>query len=207
MPGAERRAAILRAAETAFSESVFHETSLDDVAEVAGVSKALIYEHFESKRQLYQALLTGSADELMDRVSAAAASGADRQARLRAGIEAFIDFVADHPGASRLLFHNAGDPDVVGELDRLREEAGTMIATLLSEEIPAGRDEDALRPELAVAMLAHQLIGALQSLAIWWDSHPRTDRDSVVRMAMEYSWLGLDRLSRGEHWSLSESAE
>lgn len=200
MPAPARREAILAAAERAFSEGSFHETSLDEVAELAGVSKALIYEHFPSKRELYRALLNGRSDELLDRVSAAVAAGDGREERLRAGIEAFVDFVAEHPGASRLLFHNPGDPDVIGELDRLREEAATMIATLMSDEIPPTREENAIPTETAVAMLAHQLVGSLQSLAVWWDQHPARAREDVVRMAMELSWLGLDRISLGESW-------
>jgi AcrR family transcriptional regulator len=53
MAASDRRLAILYAARSAFAEGGFHQTSLDAVAERAGVSKALIYEHFESKRALY----------------------------------------------------------------------------------------------------------------------------------------------------------
>lgn len=200
MPAAARREVILGAAESAFAEAGFHETSLEGVAERAGVSKALIYEHFSSKRELYRALLAYSSDELLDRVSATVAGGRDREARLRFGIEAFVDFVVDHPGASRLLFGNLGDSDVTAELDRLRDEAATMIATLMSDEIPPSRDATDAELETAVAMLSYQLVGALQSLANWWELNPAVERDRVVRMAMEFAWLGLDRLSLGETW-------
>ena len=57
MAAADRRTAILAAARLAFAEGAYHEVSLDSVAERAGVSKALLYEHFDSKRELYQAML------------------------------------------------------------------------------------------------------------------------------------------------------
>ena len=53
MAAADRRTAILAAARLAFAEGAYHEVSLDSVAERAGVSKALLYEHFDSKRELY----------------------------------------------------------------------------------------------------------------------------------------------------------
>jgi len=198
----DRRRTIFAAAEKAFGDGAYHETSLDDVAEVAGISKALIYEHFSSKRELYQALLAESSDQLMLGVSTAVATAKEREGRLAAGIEAFFDFVAEHPGASSLLFHNATDPDVVSELDRLREEAATVIETLMADEVPPDRADDAIPVEVAVSMLSHQLIGSLQSLAVWWQRHPGTPKENVLRMAMEYGWLGLDRVSSGERWSV-----
>ncbi len=200
MTAADRRDAILAAAERAFGEGSFHQISLDDVAVEAGISKALIYEHFPSKRELYRALLTAGADLLLIGVSRAVAEGSGREGRLRGGIGAFLDFVSEHPGAFRMLFHNVADPDVVSELDRLREEAATVIANLMSDDVPASRGDDSIPADRAVAMLAYQLIGALQSLALWWDVHPEIPREQVERMAMEFSWLGLDRVAAGDRW-------
>lgn len=196
----DRRASILAAAERAFGTGPFHQVSLEEVAQEAQVSKALIYEHFRSKRDLYQALLSSVADELMVRVKEAVIAADSRETRLRAGIEAFVDFVAGRPAASRLLFHDVADPDVTRELDRLRDEAAAVIALLMADDIPAGRVDDPIPPEVATSMLAHQLIGALQSLANWWQENPGLTPEQVTRVAMEFTWLGLERLSDGERW-------
>ena len=71
MSAPDRRALILEAAREAFAEGGYHETSLDGVAERAGVSKALLYEHFDSKRELYAAMLEIHVTELVDRINAA----------------------------------------------------------------------------------------------------------------------------------------
>lgn len=200
MSAADRRLKILAAAERAFSSGPFHQVSLDDVAEAAGVSKALIYEHFSSKRDLYRALLAKATDDMMERIGAAVAGHEQPEARLHAGIEAFVDFVAGGKGSSKLFFHDSSDPDVTREMDRLRAEAANLIGSVMAVDLPASRATDAIPPEIVLATLAHQLIGALMELAKWWHENPEVEREKVVRMAMEFSWLGLDRLAAGERW-------
>jgi hypothetical protein len=56
----------------------------------------------------------------------------------------------------------------------------------------------------ALRLLAEMLVGGVQSMANWWTDHPETSRAEMVEIAMEFSWLGLERLSRGERWSRPE---
>ena len=134
MSAADRREAILEAAREAFADTGYHETSLDAVAERAGVSKALLYEHFSSKRELYVAMLEMHVHELVERISGAVAGAEPGEARMRAGLEAFFGFVEERRGAWRIMFRNAGDPDVAVRLDRLRDEVAAAIVQLMSEE-------------------------------------------------------------------------
>jgi hypothetical protein len=48
------------------------------------------------------------------------------------------------------------------------------------------------------------LVGGAQSMANWWAEHPEARRSQLVEIAMDFSWLGLERLSRGERWSSPE---
>ncbi len=137
MNAADRRAAILDAARSAFADRGYHETSLDSVADRAGVSKALLYEHFSSKRELYVAMLEMHVHELVERISGAVAGAEPGEARMRAGVEAFFGFVEERRGAWRIMFRNAGDPDVAVRLDRLRDEVAAAIVQLMSEEAAA----------------------------------------------------------------------
>src|SRR5262245_14005214 len=91
MSAADRREVILDAARTAFADTGYHETSLDSVAERAGVSKALLYEHFGSKRELFVAMLEMHVHGLIERINAAVTAAEPGEARLRAGLEAFFD--------------------------------------------------------------------------------------------------------------------
>src|SRR5262249_11119744 len=127
MTAADRREAILDAARAAFADTGYHETSLDAVAEQAGVSKALLYEHFGSKRELFVAMLELHVHELIERITSAAAAAEPGEDRLRSGLEAFFGFVEERRGAWRIMFRNAGDPDVAGRPWRLPGEGGVAV--------------------------------------------------------------------------------
>jgi AcrR family transcriptional regulator len=200
MSAADRREAILDAARSAFAERGFHETSLDSVAERAGVSKALLYEHFSSKRELYVAMLEMHVHELVERISGAVGGAEPGEPRMRAGLEAFFGFVEERRGAWRIMFRNSDDPDVSIRLDRLRDEVAAAIVQLMSEEAAAKGLDFPKMPQM-VEMIAQQLVGAMQSLADWWDLHRDVPRDDVLQVAMDFAWMGQERLSRGERWA------
>jgi AcrR family transcriptional regulator len=200
MSAPARREAILDAARGAFAEGGFHQTSLDAVAERAGVSKALLYEHFSSKRELYVAMLEMHVHELVERISGAVAGAEPGEPRMRAGLEAFFGFVEERRGAWRIMFRNSDDPDVSVRLDRLRDEVAAAIVQLMSEEA-AAKGLDVPNMPQTVEMIAQQLVGAMQSLADWWDLHRDVPREEVLQIAMDFAWVGQERLSRGERWA------
>lgn len=201
LSAADRRSAILAAALEVFSERGFHEASLEDVAARGGVSKALIYEHFDSKRELERALLEMNVHELLGRVTAAITSADGEEERLRAGINAFLAFVEERPVAWRLLFRNVGDPDIAEAFAQLQDEVSRTIAALMVANAPPEFRSAEPDFEQATEMMAQQLTGAVQSLANWWDDHRAVPRERVLEMAMDFAWLGLGRLGRGERWS------
>src|SRR4051812_20039321 len=106
----ERRRAILDAAQDVFGERGYHGSSLDEIAQSAGISKALIYEHFESKKELHDSLLAQYAGELFERFQANAARAETGEERLRTGVAVFFGFVEEHREAWRGLFPGAAHP-------------------------------------------------------------------------------------------------
>jgi AcrR family transcriptional regulator len=201
MTAEERRAGILDAALAVFSARGFHSSSIDDIAREAGISKALIYEHFESKQGLYADLLERNANELFERLASALAgvgveSGA---ARLATGLDAFFSFVEERRDAWRILFRDVVDPESSAVLGRMVEQVTAVVAALIAQDPGAKvRDED---NEQGIRVLAQMLVGAVQSVANWWAEHPEVARQHAVEMVMDFAWVGLDRLSRGERWS------
>lgn len=198
MSAADRREAILSAALEAFSDGPYHETSLELVAERAGISKALIYEHFASKRELHTALLERYVEEMLARVVEAIKAAPVGEERLRAGAEAFFGFVEENRGGWRVLFRNAEDPEVADSLERLRAEAVEAITDIMAADTPGASSDPQLRQ--SVEMVTRQLTGAVQALATWWDEHREVPRERVVQRVMDFAWLGLERLGRGEGW-------
>jgi AcrR family transcriptional regulator len=205
LSAANRRVAILDAALEVFSERGFSEASLDDVAACGGISKALIYEHFGSKRELQLSLLDTYMHDLIGVVVEAIGVATNDEERLRAGIDAFLVFSAEHPAVLRLLTRNVSDP-VAGEtIDRLREEAASAIASIMAQNAPALEPGD-LDLETTVAIVAHLMAGGIQFLAGWWVDHPEIPRERVVELAMGVSWIGLERLGQGVRWGREDAA-
>ena len=201
----ERRTAILDAALSAFSAKGYHATSLDDVAREAGVSKALIYEHFASKQELYADLIARNARELTQRV-AGALSGVEVESgvkRLAIGLEAFFAFVEERRDAWRMLFRDASDPETSAVLDRMVQQVTAEVTVLISQD-PGARQLAGVSDDRSLRLLAEMLVGGVQSMANWWTDHPDTPRAELVARAMDFAWLGLERLSRGERWSAPE---
>jgi AcrR family transcriptional regulator len=197
----ERRETILDAALSVFAERGFHGTSIDDIARAAGISKALIYGHFSSKEQLHMSLLEQNAGELFERLAAAVAA-VESAERLSAGLDAFFAFVEERRGAWRMLFRETADPDVAALMDRVVAQVTAVVAALIAEDPGARKmgEDEAVRRE-AIDMLAQMLVGAVQSLANWWADHQEVPRRRLLELAMDFAWLGLERLSRGERWT------
>jgi AcrR family transcriptional regulator len=202
LTGEERRTGILDAALAVFSQRGYHSASIDDIAREAGVSKALIYEHFASKQELYADLIARNARELTQRIGAALV-GVELEfgaSRLAIGLDAFFAFVEERRDAWRMLFRDVSDPDTAAVLDRMLEQVTVEVTGLISQD-PGARALGSPEEERALRMLAEMLVGGTQSMANWWPANPEASREQMVAIAMDFAWLGLERLSRGERWS------
>lgn len=128
----ERRRALIAAAAAAFAGGGFAATSLDDVARRAGVSKVLIYRHFASKAELYEAVLVGVRDQLVQ------ATG-DQDRLSDDSLKGLVSVARENPEGFQLFFRQAGhEPEFRQHADWLR---AAMIATAepyLREAVPAG---------------------------------------------------------------------
>ena len=202
LTGEERRSAILDSALAVFAQRGYHASSIDDIAREGGVSKALIYEHFDSKQGLYAELLEHHAGILFQRLAAAiAAAGPDSVDRLATGLDAFYAFVEEHRVAWRLLFRETTDSEAAALLDRVVGQVTALVAALIADD-PAslrGEEDEAVRRR-GIQMLAQMLVGSVQSLANWWADNQQVPRQRIVEVTMDFAWHGLERLARGERW-------
>ncbi len=187
LSGVERREAILAAAMAVFAERGYHGASVDDVATAAGVSKALIYEHFPSKKDLHASLVEREVTDLFARLAENASSGRHGADRMRGGVDAFLGFVEERRVAWRLLFRDAADGENADVLDRAETRAVTAIVALSEDQTP--------EPAEVREIYARLLAGALQSLANWWLDHPEVPRERLVDRVLEFAWHGLREAS------------
>ena len=189
LPAAQRREELLAAAEEVFGARGYHGASLEEIAGAAGVSKALIYEHFASKRELHASLVEAHVGEIFGRLRANALAGTDGEARLRGGVDAFLAFVEDHRDAWRALFRDAADPEVGDVIERVQAQAVGVIAALIAAD-----PESAHHDERTLQMHAALLSGAVQALANWWDVNREVPRAELVDRAIDFCWNGLESL-------------
>jgi AcrR family transcriptional regulator len=208
MSAPQRRDEILDSAAVVIARSGYDGCSLEQIATEAGVSKALIYEHFGSKRELHAELLGRHATEIFARLETCAESGATGEERLRLGVDAFLSFVEEDRDAWRVLFRDAADPDIVESLAAVQSQAVGVIAALMASDpdrVDSGKadqSDGALYLELHAQLLA----GATQAVAHWWYDHDTVPRAAVVDRVMEFCWLGLERVASGESLSSARAA-
>jgi AcrR family transcriptional regulator len=155
---------------------------MDEIAELAGVSKPLLYAYFESKEGLYIAYINRTGRALLDRLAAAARRERQTPAGLRALITAFLTFVEDHRDAWIVLFGamTASGP-LAAEVAELRHQTVEVVRHLLA----ADESSRSASSGLPSAAIAHAIVGAGESLANWWLEHPEVPRDEVADIYLE----------------------
>jgi AcrR family transcriptional regulator len=169
-----------------FAEQGYHSAAMDDIAERAGVSKPVLYQHFPGKLELYRALLTTYADDLVMRVREAITSSMDNQERVHGAVAAYFDFVAGEGGAYRLVFESdlRGEPEAAAVVSTALNRCIDMVADAVTTD--AGLDGGRAR------LLAVGLVGLSQVAAQYWlDSRQEVPRDDAVALMASLAWRGL----------------
>lgn len=186
MPRRERRAQLLESALEVFVAQGYHAAAMDDIAERAGVSKPVLYQHFPGKLDLYLALLDSSCDTIIDNCRQALDSTHDNKQRVAATMDAFFEYVAGDTGAFRLVFESdlTNEPAVREQVDRVTSECAAMIAHVIHD--------DTGLPDTASRLLAVSLVGMAQVSARFWLSEAGgiTKADAAALVA-GLAWRGI----------------
>ena len=196
----ERRQSILEAANEVFGEHGYEHVRIDDVAAAAGISKALIYEHFASKQELYIELMNNAAGEIFGRlVQAASAPGMEGPLRMENAAAAGLKYVQEHPHAFHMFVRDVTDPEIAERQEDLRRGAVTAMADVMEMEPPETREGQSRRQ---TEQLAEMIVGGWYALADWWLRHPDVPLDELVRSMLGFMWLGLGQMQQGARWDL-----
>jgi AcrR family transcriptional regulator len=197
----ERRTVIEEAASRLIAERGYDAASLEEIAAAAGVSKAVLYDHFSSKAELQISLLRQASEALMGFVAARLIAAEGPAERYRAAIEAFFEFVETHEFAWRMIFRDPpSDPTIVDACLEMRRNVTLGIAAMMRTESEIAARVEAGAP-YRLEMLAEQLKMAMAGLAAWWYEHRELSRDEIIAAHMDLTWLGMERAASGERWS------
>ena len=162
LPRQARRLQLLGAAREVFVAQGYHAAAMDEIADRAGVSKPVLYQHFPGKLELYLALLDESVDALSATVRAALESTSDNKQRVTATFTAFFDFVGSTGQAFRLVFESdlRNEPAVRARLERSTRNCAEIISQIIREDTGLGADE--------ASLLGMGLVGMAQVAATYW---------------------------------------
>ncbi|WP_256841126.1 TetR/AcrR family transcriptional regulator [Ornithinimicrobium cryptoxanthini] len=186
MPRAERREQLLATAQEAFVESGYHATSMDEIAERAGVSKPVLYQHFDGKLELYLGLLETQSDKLIDQLEGALASSDDNAERVAATVRAYFEFADAPDDAHRLLFETdlTTEPAVRDLAERPFRASADAVAKLIVQ--------DTGMPFSSAQLLGVSLVGMAQACAQRWVSEGRqTPLEEAIELVATVAWRGI----------------
>lgn len=185
LPAPRRKEQLLDVALRVFAERGFHLTSMNDVAEAAGVTKPVLYQHFESKRSLYLELLRTVGDRLMREIRLATARADHPREQVEDGLRAYFRFVADQAAAYRLMFGGGTrrDAEFAEEAARVERAIAAVIAGLI--RIDGLADEERL-------LFAHGIVGLAEGTSRhWMNDGLDLDPEQVAVRVADLAWRGL----------------
>jgi AcrR family transcriptional regulator len=202
MPRAVREQQMLDAAVKTFGQRGYMAASMDEIAELAGVSKPLVYLYLNSKEDLFTACIRREAAALTEAVRSGVRPGLGADRQLWEGLQAFFTHTASNPDGWAILHLQArthGEP-FAAAVTAMREEIVAFVTELIAVAArEALRDPDL--PEREVAGLAEALVGAAESLAAWANATPGVSARQAAATLMNFAWAGLGNLMEGRPWS------
>ncbi|HXJ65569.1 MAG TPA: TetR/AcrR family transcriptional regulator [Actinomycetota bacterium] len=191
MRGPERRAQLLAVARRVFGRSGFHGVSMDEVAKEAGVTKPILYDHFNSKEELYIALLDADASSLEERVRSALQARTGNRERIERSFQAYFDFVDEHAGGFRLLMQETtgGEEMFRSKVQEVRDQIVSDVGDLIVRE-SHGKIE---RRDADTVSLA--LVGMVETVAQRDPGGNKAERRRSVETLVRLAWRGITNLT------------
>ena len=181
-----RRAQLLDAARDVFAAQGYHAAAMDDIAERAGVSKPVLYQHFPGKLELYLALLDTHCDAIIAKVRDAMLATSDNKERVKGAVRAYFDFMDHESEAFRLVFESdlRNDPQVRQRVERVEQGCIAAVTDTIISDTNLTAD--------AAQLLASGLVGAAgQSAQYWLANGRRTPKAEAEALVAALIWRGI----------------
>ena len=183
-----RRQHILDCALPLFGERGFHDTSMNDIAHAAGITKPVIYQHFASKRDLYSALISELGGEMITAVTQATGNARDGKTQTQQGFHAYFTWVDRHQDGFRLLFGVAAqrDNEFASQLRQIRSGIANAVASMIVADVD---------PE-EQSLIAHAITGLAEGASRRLiENNLEFDPDAVATAMSALAWAGLRALN------------
>ncbi|MFD8772072.1 TetR/AcrR family transcriptional regulator [Streptomyces sp. NPDC059916] len=202
VPRREREQQMIDVAVRVFAKRGYHAASVDEIAELAGVSKPMVYLYLDSKEGLFLACLCRESARLVAAFQGAARAGGEPEQRLYAGLAAFFAFVAGHRDSWVVLHRQASELSaaIAAAVAEARRAVMAEVAGLVGDGI-ADSGRGALLDAEDADFVAHALVGAADALTDWMERHPGQSPDGIALRLMNMVWVGMRHVLDGEVWT------
>src|SRR5688572_27313532 len=190
MTGPQRREQLIGVARELFAERGYEAASVEEIAERAGVSKPVIYEHFGSKEGIYTVIADREVRALVERIKQALTPGHPRRTIVRA-VDAFLSYIEDEEPGFRILVRDPPAGTGGGSLPSVLDEVAQAVEELLLTELELRGYKRKMAP-----ILARCLVGMIAFPGQWWSVADGPGREYVAAQIVNLAWNGLGDLQQ-----------
>jgi AcrR family transcriptional regulator len=188
MSGRERRQQLIEVGRAVFAEKGFAAASVEEVAQRAGVTKPVVYEHFGGKEGLYAVVVDREVSALLDRITTALA-GDHPRVKLEQAAEAFLSYIEEEPEGFKVLVRDAPAVSGAGTFASLIGDIALQVEHILEEEFAKRGFDPSLAP-----LYSSALVGMVALVGQWWRDTGVPDRKVVAAHLVNLAWNGLSHL-------------
>lgn len=186
-----RRAQLVDIGRKVFAERGYEAASVEEIADRAGISKPIVYEHFGGKEGLYAVIVDREVEHIVERIMTAISSGTPRQ-RLEGAALAFLSYVKERPGGFALLLRDAPATKRNSEMPALMYELADRVGAIFTEQFRTAGFDAKTAP-----IYAHALVGMVAFVGQWWtESRKPPPVEAVAGHIAALAWMGLRHLPR-----------
>ncbi len=189
MTGKERREQLLDVGRSLFAQKGFDATSVEEIAQKAGVSKPVVYEHFGGKEGLYAVVVDREMRTLLDSITGALTSTGHPRELLERAALALLDYVETSTDGFRILVRDSPVAQSTGTFASLISDAASQVEHLMAGQFKARGFDPAYAP-----MYAQMLVGMVALTGQWWLDARKPDKADVAAHLVNLAWNGLSGL-------------
>jgi AcrR family transcriptional regulator len=188
MSGKERREQLLDIGRTLFAARGFDGTSVEEIADKAGVSKPVVYEHFGGKEGLYAVVVDREVSRLLDRITASLVGNHPREL-LEQAAGALLRYIEEETDGFRILVRDSPVASSSGTFASMISDIATQVEHVLAGQFKARGFETKL-----AGLYSQALVGMVALTGQWWLDARKPKRDDVAAHLVNLAWNGLSHL-------------
>jgi AcrR family transcriptional regulator len=189
MTGKERREQLLDVGRALFAQRGFDATSVEEIAQTAGVSKPVVYEHFGGKEGLYAVVVDREMSRLLDAITGALTSTGKPRELLEGAAFALLDYIESSSDGFRILVRDSPVAQSTGSFASLISDAASQVEHIMVNQFKLRGFDPKNAP-----MYAQMLVGMVALTGQWWLDERKPPKAVVAAHLVNLAYNGLANL-------------